>query len=132
MKDKSKDLVGRCAQYSGKPRDCCFQNTLIRFRAGGRIHATFAFWVFRHYFYSGVFAEIARQTTSVAHLGVKRFANLNLALPGLDEQAAIAERIETISSRENSEWDHVKQLHTVKSALMSVLLSGELRVTPDS
>ena len=33
--------------------------------------------------------------------------------------------------REDSERDKLGQLSVVKSALMSVLLTGELRVTPD-
>ena len=128
---QSKELVGRCAQYSGEPRDCCFQNTLVRFRAGDRIGARFAFWVFRHYFYSGVFSAIARQTTSVAHLGVSRFANLKLALPDLEEQSAIVESLETLNKREEAEQRWLTQLSVVKSALMSVLLTGELRIIPD-
>ena len=36
-----------------------------------------------------------------------------------------------IGSREDSERDKLGQLSVVKSALMSVLLTGELRVTPD-
>ena len=128
---QSKELVGRCAQYSGEPRDCCFQNTLVRFRAGERIGARFAFWVFRHYFYSGVFSAIARQTTSIAHLGVSRFANLKLAVPDLEEQAAIVEGLETLNAREEIERCRLSQLGIVKSALMSVLLTGELRVILD-
>ena len=124
---QSKELVGRCAQYFGDPRDCCFQNTLVRFRAGNRIGARFAFWVFRHYFYSGVFSAIARQTTSVAHLGVSRFANLKLALPHPEEQSAIVESLETLSEREAIEQRWLAQLSVVKSALMSGLLTGELR-----
>ena len=107
---QSKDLVGRCAQYLGDPDSCCFQNTLVRFRAGDRIAARFAFWVFRHYFYTGVFSKIARQTTSVAHLGVNRFANLRLALPSLSEQAAISENIETVETRESLERSRLDQL----------------------
>ena len=129
---QSKELVGRCAQYSGEPRNCCFQNTLIRFQAGKDIAARFAFWVFRHYFYTGVFSAIARQTTSVAHLGVSRFAKLKLALPDLEEQAAIVERLEKLNSREEMEQCWLSQLGIVKSALMSVLLTGELRVVPEA
>ena len=128
---QSKKLVGRCAQYSGEPRDCCFQNTLVRFRAGDHIRARFAFWVFRHYFYAGVFSAIARQTTSVAHLGVSRFANLKLALPDLEEQSAIVESLETLNARQEFEQWWLAQLCVVKAALMSVLLTGELRVIPD-
>ena len=129
---QSKELVGRCAQYSGEPRDCGFQNTLVRFQAGEHIKARFAFWVFRHYFYAGVFSAIARQTTSVAHLGVSRFAKLKLALPDLEEQAAIVEGLETLNSREELERCRLSQLGIVKSALMSVLLTGELRVIPEA
>ena len=128
---QSKELVGRCAQYSGDPRDCCFQNTLVRFRAGDRIGARFAFWVFRHYFYSGVFSAIARQTTSVAHLGVSRFANLKLALPDPEEQSAIVESLETLSEREAIEQRWLARLSVIKSALMSGLLTGELRTITD-
>ncbi len=129
---QSKNLVGRCAQYSGDPQDCCFQNTLVRFRAGHEIATRFAFWMFRHYFYSGVFSGIARQTTSVAHLGVKRFANLKIAMPDLTEQTTITENIEAIGSREDIERVLLSQLRVVKAALMSVLLNGELRITPDT
>ena len=128
---QSRELVGRCAEYAGHPPECCFQNTLVRFQAGDQVTARFAFWVFRHYFYSGVFSDIARQTTSVAHLGVRRFADILLALPSLAEQVKISENIEMIGSREDSERDKLGQLSVVKSALMSVLLTGELRVTPD-
>ena len=128
---QSRELVGRCAEYAGYPPECCFQNTLVRFQAGDQVTARFAFWVFRHYFYSGVFSDIARQTTSVAHLGVRRFADVMLALPSLAEQVKITENIEVIGSREDSERDKLGQLSVVKSALMSVLLTGELRVTPD-
>ena len=128
---QSRELVGRCAQYFGEPRDCCFQNTLIRFQAGDHIRTRFAFWVFRHYFYSGVFSAISRQTTSIAHLGVSRFANLKLALPDLEEQSAIVERLEALNVREEVERCWLAQLCVVKSALMSVLLTGELRVIAD-
>ncbi len=129
---QSRELVGRCAQYLGRPRDCCFQNTLIRFRAGNRLTPKFAFWLFRHCFYSGRFSSIARQTTSVAHLGVKRFAAVRIGLPTLEEQEEITKSLETVACREDVERDKLVRLRAVKSALMSVLLTGELRVTPDS
>ena len=128
---QSRQLVGRCAQYLGRPRDCCFQNTLIRFCAGGRLTPRYAFWLFRQCFYSGRFSSIARQTTSVAHLGVKRFAAVRIGLPTLEEQEKITQNLETVSCREEVERDKLVQLRAVKSGLMSVLLTGELRVTPD-
>ncbi len=87
---QSLELVGRSAIYRGDPPDCCFQNTLVRFRANPGTCAEFAQLIFRKYLESGVFASIALQTTSIAHLGTGRFTRLALPLPPLKEQQAIA------------------------------------------
>jgi len=84
-------LVGRPALYLGSPADCCFQNTLIRFRPGSNTCSHFALQKFRLCLYDGTFKTIATQTTSIAHLGVSRFANLKLAWPPLVEQRRIVE-----------------------------------------
>ena len=82
-------LVGRPAMYCGEIQDVCFQNTLIRFRAGDEVEPEFALIVFRHYFYSGRFSEIARWSTNIAHLGLKRFSGLPFPLPSIEEQRRI-------------------------------------------
>lgn len=87
---QSLDLVGRPAIYSGEPSDCCFQNSLIRFRARATTDSGFALQLFKHLLDSGRFAAIAAQTTSIAHLGVSRFASLRAPFPTLPEQQRIA------------------------------------------
>jgi len=88
---QSVDLVGRPAMYLGFPKECCFQNTLIRFRANANSVREFALQRFRLCLYDGTFQSIATKTTSIAHLGVSRFAALRLAWPPLDQQSKIAE-----------------------------------------
>ena len=83
---QSLKLVGRCALYRGVPKDCCFQNTLVRFRSDGSIIPNFALILFTYFQKTGVFASIASQTTSIAHLGVSRFASLPIPLPSLPEK----------------------------------------------
>ena len=59
--------VGRSALWSDEIEECCYQNTVIRFRP----HATepeYALLVFRHLADSGVFADAARGL-GIQHLG---------------------------------------------------------------
>jgi len=89
---KSIELVGRSAIYRGIPEECCFSkyldplssypqtNTELRNRV-----STFS--------PDRVFASIALQTTSIAHLGANRFATLKMPRPRRAEQEAIAEAL---------------------------------------
>lgn len=92
---QSVELVGRCAMYADGPEDCCFQNTLIRYRAGPKTDADFALQLFRYCQAIGIFSKIAVKTNSIAHLGVSRFAELELPFPPLPEQRKIAEILRT-------------------------------------
>ena len=58
---------------------------------------------------------------------IKRF---KVPVPDPDEQAKIAEVLRAVDSRLELEQHRVKLLENAKAALMSVLLTGELRVTP--
>jgi type I restriction enzyme S subunit len=86
---QSRELVGRCAIYDGRVESCCFQNTLIRYQAGKHILPEYAFAFFHHCFHAGVFAKIASQTTSIAHLGAERFGAIPMPVPPKDLQAKI-------------------------------------------
>jgi type I restriction enzyme S subunit len=86
---QSLEWVGRAAIFQGEPKGACFQNTLVRFRAGPNVVPEFALLVFRHYLYSQRFRKIARWTTNIAHLGAERFAGLEFPLPPLAEQERI-------------------------------------------
>jgi hypothetical protein len=49
-------------------------------------------------------------------------------MPSLDEQRAIGGALRSLAGRIGSEVEHVIGLQGVKAALMSVLLTGEVRV----
>jgi type I restriction enzyme S subunit len=124
---QSLELVGRPAMYEGKPAECCFQNTLIRFRAGSSIDPMFALLLFQYYLYSNSFAAIALQTTSVAHLGVSRFANLDALLPPLPEQRRIADILGTWDRAIRLTEQRIAAQQQRKRALMQHLLTGRRR-----
>jgi len=70
----SRELVGRSAIFRGEVRGACFQ-TLVRFRLAPSNLSAFAQRYFQYCLNSGTFAAIAKQTTSIAHLGAQSLAD---------------------------------------------------------
>lgn len=90
---QSFDLVGRSAIYRGELPGCCCQKTLLRFRCGPDLLPEFAQAYFQHRLYTGQFAAMCVQTTSIAHLTAVRFAKIEIPVPPKDEQQAIVNRL---------------------------------------
>jgi len=127
---QSLELVGRCAMYKDEyPEPCAIQNQLVRFRARDGVSASFATHLFRHCQKSGVFAKIALQTTSVAHLGVSRFHRLQLAWPSeVVEQEAIAEALSDADTLIESLEQLLAKKRQLKQGAMQELLTGKRRL----
>lgn len=123
---QSRELVGRCAIYGGEIADCCFQNTLVRFRAGDGLLPEFAFFYFQYLFYKGVFASISRQTTSIAHLGAERFSKLPMAVPPMPEQERIVNTLNAVINECRRIERHRGLINDVKRGMMDATLSGKL------
>jgi len=121
---QSRELVGRCAVFNGEIRDCCFQNTLVRFRAGPRLLEDFAFAYLRHAFYAGVFAAVASQTTSIAHLGADRFARLYMPIPPKDEQTRFVRMVNDITAGQNRTMAHRECADRMRRTLREQCLAG--------
>ncbi len=127
---QSLELVGRCAMYQDEyPEPCAIQNQLLRFRARDGVSGVFASYLFRYCQQTGVFARIALQTTSIAHLGGSRFEQLLLAWPKSKlEQEAIAEALSDADALiEFLEKLSAKKRY-VKQGAMQQLLTGKRRL----
>ncbi|TPL88993.1 hypothetical protein FJ950_01150 [Mesorhizobium sp. B2-3-14] len=125
---QSLELVGRSAIYRGEPPECCFQNTLVRYRADRKTDTTFAWNLFHHCLHTGVFAGIATKTNSIAHLGVSRFAELKLRFPPLPEQKKIGEILSTWDAAIETSEKLLVNAEAQKRALMQQLLLGKRRL----
>jgi type I restriction enzyme S subunit len=126
---QSLELVGRCSIYKEEyPEPCAIQNALLRFRANIGTSASFTSHLFRHCQQTGVFAKIALQTTSVAHLGSSRFANLKLAWPTENEQRLIAAALDEIDALLGSLEAAITKKTSLKQAAMQELLTGKRRL----
>jgi type I restriction enzyme S subunit len=93
---QSRELVGRSAIFRDEVVDCCFQNTLIRFRSGSSVLPEFAHYFFQYCQYTSRFVQISKQTTSIAHLGVLRFARMKFPLISLDAQKSVVSAISSV------------------------------------
>jgi restriction endonuclease S subunit len=120
---QSRELVGRCAIYDGAIVDCCFQNTLLRYRAGKGVSTRYAFAFFQYCFHFGVFASISSQTTSIAHLGADRFGALLMPLPPKPKQDDIADEFERARRTEAAIGDHISHLRQLRKSLIDEVLS---------
>jgi type I restriction enzyme S subunit len=126
---QSLELVGRSALFDGEAGRYCFQNTLIRFRVYPENSAPFFRHLFKWYLDTSVFARIAKQTTSVAHLGADRFATMAcIGVPSI-EQGAIAARLDEMQRVIVGEQQRLEKMKGQRSGLSNDLLSGRIRVT---
>ena len=127
---QSLELVGRCAMYREEyPEPCAIQNQLIRFRARDSVSSVFASYLFRSCQQTGVFARIALQTTSIAHLGGSRFERLLLAWPKNErEQCAIAGALSDVDAMIGALDQLIAKKGDLKQAAMQQLLTGQKRL----
>lgn len=115
---QSRELVGQSVLISDLPERMCFQNTLIRFRADHSIvRPEYAQALFRACLHAGIFASIAAQTTSIAHLGVQRFAQLQVRVPSLHEQDKVMAELARIQAARESVRAELSALVTLSAQI---------------
>lgn len=127
---QSLELVGRCSIYQDEyPEPCAIQNQLLRFRARTEVSPDFASQLFRYCQQTGVFARIALQTTSIAHLGGTRFERLLLPWPEKEqEQRAIAESLSNVDELIGALERLITKKRAIKLATVQQLLTGKIRL----
>lgn len=121
---QSRELVGRCAMFEDQIEGCCFQNTLIRFRCSRELIPKFAFSYFQYLFYRQTFAAVARQTTSIAHLGADTFQKLFMPIPPVDEQRKIASVMDRFNTSKQDLARQRENIQWTRQALINDLTGG--------
>lgn len=119
---QSTELVGRSAIYRGEIPGCCVQKTLIRFRCGPLLVPEFAHAYFQHLLYTGQFASMVVQTTSMAHLTAIRFKSVPVPVPPLEEQREFASRLGAVVTT----WSAVSARHSDARALRNRFIAEAL------
>lgn len=125
---QSLELVGRCALFDGPEDSFCYQNTLVRFRPFENQSPLFYRFLFKWFLVCGLFMRIAKQTTSVAHLGADRFAKMRCVFVPFEEQEHIAQRLGQFLAALDLEQKQLSKLRQQRHGLMHDLLTGHVRV----
>lgn len=120
---QSLELVGRSAFYDREPNRYCFQNTLIRFRAYPPNDYRFCRAVFSQWLDTGHFTTVARQTTSVAHLGADRLASMAFPVPPQSIQRKIARILTTVDHLIEKTERLIAKYQAIKQGMMHDLFT---------
>ena len=127
---QSIELVGRPAMYRGEIAEIGFQNSLIRFRAGPEVLPEYALLVFRHYFNSGGFSDIAKHSTNIAHLGLARFESMRFPVPPIDAQGDIVKearrRLEASHGQREFIMESLRRLDDLERQIVESAATGTL------
>jgi type I restriction enzyme S subunit len=124
---QSTELVGRPAMWRNEIPDCCFQNTLVRFRPKPEVtQPEYALQVFLFYLHLGQFARISSKTSSVAHLGAGRFAAMAFPLPPYTLQQRYAQQRRQAYAIGQNIRKHLVESNNLFSSLVQRAFRGEL------
>ena len=128
----SADLVGKVAVFEHQRR-VSFASYLLRLRVAPRQGN--GYWL-SYLLNTPRMQKKLRSTATpgVSQVNISRRSLLAtvVPVPPVEEQATIVSMLDSIQNRVDAEQRRGDQLTVIKSALMSVLLTGELRVTPDT
>ena len=125
------DKLGRGAVWNGEIEPCLHQNHVFVARLFGDIRPMFLSLYGGSSRGKSYFLNCSKQTTNLASMNSTQLKKLPVPIPRLDEQEQILERLGVLDARLRLEEGCLNRLNDLKSALVSVLLTGELRVTPD-
>ena len=124
------DKLGRGTVWSGEIEPCLHQNHVFVARTLGNIRPMFLSLYRGSTGGKSYFLNCSKQTTKLASMNSTQLKNLLLPIPRLEEQDDIVDCLGAFDDRSSQERVYLKELERLKAALMSILLTGELRVSP--
>jgi restriction endonuclease S subunit len=126
------DKLGRGCVWRAEISPCLHQNHVfaVRTNKDRLVPEYLAYWASSSRG-KAYFLECAKQTTNLASINSTQLKAFPVPLAPYEEQAAIVSTLRALDERTTSEGGVLFRLQALKSALMSVLLTGEVRVRPD-
>lgn len=127
----SASQVGKPAIWEDQIPNCCFQNTVIRHKPYCRDHSPYLLWLYRFYYISGTFAQVAGGV-GIHHLSAYKFARLPLPLCPVLEQKEIVrqleERFTAIQENEREIDSAIEKAKWLRQSILKKAFSDELVV----
>ena len=121
--------VGKPAIWDNQIPNCCFQNTVIRHQPYCRDYAAYLLWLYRFFYVSGKFAQVAGGV-GINHLSAFKFAQIALPLCALAEQQEIVrlleERFAAIEQQEREINSALNQAEMLRQSILKKAFTGQL------
>jgi type I restriction enzyme S subunit len=125
------DLVGRCGVVRTCPEDCIYPDILMRVIPNNRIMRDYLVTVWNSDVVHDQILLKAKTTNGTYKVNQEDVASILVPVPSQDEQAQIGTVFLSLDETVTRTRGEFEQLGSLKSALMSVLLTGEVRVRVD-
>lgn len=129
-RSNTRERVGLAGTYIGNPANCSYPDLLMRLRA--RTDIVSPLWVEKCLLSNKgrtYFEREARGTSaSMVKINKAILNSFPLALPSYEEQKNILQYLSKIERCMEEELSTLKQFNLIKTALMQILLTGEVRV----
>lgn len=126
----SLELVGKLAIVENVNQEMTFGGFVLNIRNKGYINNKYLFYYLRGMFILGEFQKIASQTTNIANINAKKIEGINIAIPPLDEQVRIINRIESLFDKVDKASELVDEardgFEKRRAAILERAFSGEL------
>jgi type I restriction enzyme S subunit len=126
------DKLGRGCVWRAEIDPCLHQNHVFAVRPNTALLSAeyLAYWAASTRG-KAYFLDCAKQTTNLASINSSQLKALPIGLPPMDEQRVLVSSLQSIDERLAAERTALASVSSIKQALMSVLLTGEVRVTPE-
>ena len=126
------ELVGRCGVVAEEPPDgCIYPDILMRVRPADALLPEFFVPLWNSPLVHDQVLDKAKTTNGTYKINGQDVRSILLPIPTKHEQRLIGDAVLAAEANSLSHADQLAGLQTLKSALMSVLLTGEVRVKPD-
>ncbi|WP_437727576.1 restriction endonuclease subunit S [Sorangium sp. So ce861] len=124
--------LGKVGIVGEPPEPTVFESNMMRLTVDStRVLPSFAFLILASPMTKAFFLQRAKQAVAQASINQQDVRAVFVPLPTLPEQAAISSGVENVDLRTAAECHCLELLSGLRSMLLSALLSGEIRVTPD-
>jgi len=125
------DKLGRGTVWKGELPQCLHQNHVFKVRPKeDELVSEFLAYISSSPYGKAFFVLASKQSTNLASINSTQLKAFPIPLPGYIEQKQIEKILSKNETRIKSLQKQLDKFHSLKTALMQDLLSGDVRVTP--
>jgi len=125
------DGVGRAVCVNEPPEPAVYESNMMRVRLDENVAVPAFYREYLDLDHVRARVEAASTLAAQASINNKTLRAIRVARPSVEEQIEVVCQLESMGRRLRTEREVLEGLCNLKSALMSVLLTGELRTTPE-